>query len=419
MTTDRRALIRRGLFLILPLLLVAGLAWGLRDAPAREPAGRQWVTVQPEPLEQSVGLVGRIEAERTRVLTAPFAGRVAELPVALGQRVKSGQLLLRMDTGETEVQQREALASLLRARRTLQELEDWDSGEEMTRARRTLRSAELALASSEKKLAQTRALYERGIIPRNELEDLEQQARLQRLDREAAERDLARSRNRGSGEYLQIARMELTNAEARHGALQALLEAREVRAPFAGILVAPPGSGTPEDATRGPVQAGATVTQGAPLFGVAGIERLRIVARVSELDVNQLREGLPVRVEGDGFEGEALQGTVSVVGGQALAGNGQGGAQFEVVVAVADLDEDQLARVRLGMSARLSIQVYSNPSALVLPPRALRNEDGRWWVDYRATPEAAVQRLQVRPGRATRGGIEVFDLQPGQVALDG
>lgn len=27
MTTDRRALIRRGLFLILPLLLVAGLAW--------------------------------------------------------------------------------------------------------------------------------------------------------------------------------------------------------------------------------------------------------------------------------------------------------------------------------------------------------------------------------------------------------
>lgn len=229
MTTDCRALIRRGLFLILPLLLVASLAWGLRDAPAREPAGRHWVTVQPEPLEQSVGLVGRIEAERTLVLTAPFAGRVAELPVALGQRVKSGQLLLRMDTGETEVQQREALASLLRARRTLQELEDWDSGEEMTRARRTLRSAELALASSEKKLAQTRALYERGIIPRNELEDLEQQARLQRLDREAAERDLARSRNRGSGEYLQIARMELANAEARHGALQALLEAREVR----------------------------------------------------------------------------------------------------------------------------------------------------------------------------------------------
>lgn len=418
MTTDRHSLIRRGLFLVLPLLLV-GLVWGLRETPAREPEGRQWVTVQPEPLEQSVGLVGRIEAERTQVLSAPFAGRVAELPVALGQRVTRGQLLLRMDTGETEVQQREALASLLRARRTLQELEDWDSGEEMTRARRSLRSAELALASSEKKLAQTRALYERGIIPRNELEDLEQQARLQRLDREAAERDLARSRSRGTGEYLQIARMELANAEARHGALQALLEAREVRAPFAGILVAPPGSGTPEDATRGPVQAGATVSQGVPLFGVAGIERLRIVARVSELDVNQLHEGLPVRVEGDGFEGEALSGTLSAVGGQALAGNAQGGAQFEVVVAVADLDEGQLARVRLGMSARLSIRVYSNPAALVLPPRALRNEDGRWWVDYRVAPGAAEQRLEVRPGRATRDGIEVFGLAPGQVALDG
>ena len=120
-----------------------------------------------------------------------------------------------------------------------------------------------------------------------------------------------------------------------------------------------------DDAARGPVQAGSQVTQGAPLFGLASIERLKIVARVSELDVNQLREGMAVDVQGDGFEGEALHGTVSVVGGQALPST-QGGAQFEVMVAIPDLNE-QMRRVRLGMSARLSILAYRNESAMVVP----------------------------------------------------
>ena len=173
-----------------------------------------------------------------------------------------------------------------------------------------------------------------------------------------------------------------------------------------------------DDAARGPVQAGSQVTQGAPLFGLASIERLKIVARVSELDVNQLREGMAVDVQGDGFEGEALHGTVSVVGGQALPST-QGGAQFEVMVAIPDLNEEQMRRVRLGMSARLSILAYRNESAMVVPPGALRSVDGRWLLDYRPSLEQPAREVQVRTGRATPAGVEVFGLEPGFVGISG
>ncbi|BCD88421.1 hypothetical protein PSm6_48280 [Pseudomonas solani] len=417
MTTDRSPLARRGLLLAVAVLAIAGITWGLRDAPGAAPAALRWQRVDPAPLEHSIGLVGRIEPEKTLALGAPFAGIVAESLVEAGQRVKAGQLLLRMDVAETEVQQRDALSALLKARRAVQELKDWDSGEEMSRARRTLRSAQLAVASTEKKLGQTRALFDRGIIPRNELEDLEQQERLQHLDLSAAERDLARSQARGSGEYLQIAEMELANAEVKHQALRKLLEAKDIKAPFSGIVVAAPGLSL-EDAARGPVQAGSQVTQGAPLFGLASIEQLKIVARVSELDVNQLREGMAVDVQGDGFEGEALHGQVSVVGGQALPST-QGGAQFEVMVAIPDLSEEQMRRVRLGMSARLSILAYRNEAAMVVPPEALRNAEGRWLLDYRPTLEQPEREVEVRTGRSTPAGVEVFGLEPGFVGVSG
>jgi multidrug resistance efflux pump len=70
------------------------------------------------------------------------------------------------------------------------------------------------------------------------------------------------------------------------------------------------------------------------LFGLANIERLKIVAKVSELDINQLHQGQAVEVLGDGFDGERLTGSVSVVSGLAIASDSQGSAQFPVTLSI-------------------------------------------------------------------------------------
>lgn len=410
MTTNRKRLI--GALLIL-LVAVAGFA--LRS-PAQSPASsEQWLAVQPDALVHQIGLVGKIEPDTTITLTAPFDGNVQANLVEQGQRVEAGQVLLRMDPATLEVQLRDALSAQLKARRTVQEMQDWDNGPAVSRARRSLRTAEMSAGNTQRKLTESENLFQRGIIPRNELDDLKQQTQQQQLDLASARSELQQAIGQGKGEYRQIADMELTNATVKYEALRQLLEGREVRAPFSGIVVPAPGATTPQAGanSNAPVQAGSKVSQGQVLFGLANIERLKIVTKVSELDINRLHQGQAVEVLGDGFDGERLSGSVSVVSGLAMTSDSQGSAQFPVTLSIPQLTPQQLQRVRLGMSARLTIVTYNNAQAMVVPAQAISAGE----VEYREAMDKPVERVKVTTGQATAQGVEVFGLKPGFVKV--
>ena len=359
--------------------------------------------------------MGKIEPDTTITLTAPFDGNVLVNLVEQGQRVEAGQVLLRMDPSTLEVQLRDALSAQLKARRTVQEMQDWDSSPAVSRARRSLRTAEMTAGNTQRKLTESENLFKRGIIPRNELDDLKQQTQQQQLDLASARSELQQAQDQGKGEYRQIAEMELTNATVKYDALHKLLDGQEVKAPFSGIVVPAPGSNnsSPGGANNNaPVQAGSKVSQGQVLFGLANIERLKIVAKVSELDINQLHQGQAVEVMGDGFDGERLTGSVSVVSGLAIASDSQGSAQFPVTLSIPTLTAQQLQRVRLGMSARLTIVTYNNAQAIVVPSQAIQPDMS---VEYRAAMDKPVERVKVTTGQSTAEGVEVFGLKPGFV----
>jgi len=419
MTTNKKRLL--GAVLI---VLVAGVGITLlsRQSPAANQHGNaeQWLEVKVDPLVHQIGLVGKIEPDTTVTLTAPFDGNVQANLVEQGQRVEAGQVLLRMDPATLEVQLRDALSAQLKARRTVQEMQDWDSGQQVGRARRGLRTAEMTASNTQRKLTESENLFKRGIIPRNELDDLKQQATQQQLDLVAARGELQQAIEQGKGEYRQIADMELTNATVKYEALRTLLDGKEVKAPFSGIVVPAPGSTSSAQGggnNNAPVQAGSKVSQGQVLFGLANIEKLKIVAKVSELDINQLHQGQAVEVLGDGFDGERLTGSVSVVSGLAIASDSQGSAQFPVTLSIPKLTPQQLQRVRLGMSARLTIVTYNNDQAIVVPAQAISRGDGVMTVEYRAAMDKPVERVNVTTGQSTAQGVEVFGLKPGFVKV--
>ncbi|CRM32917.1 MULTISPECIES: efflux RND transporter periplasmic adaptor subunit [unclassified Pseudomonas] len=413
MTTNQKRLL--GAVLI---VLLGGAGLALRS-PASAPAStsEQWLAVKPDALVHEIGLVGKIEPDTTITLTAPFDGNVQANLVEQGQRVEAGQVLLRMDPATLEVQLRDALSAQLKARRTVQEMQDWDNGPTVSRARRSLRTTEMTASNTQRKLTESENLFQRGIIPRNELDDLRQQTQQQQLDLASARSELQQAIDQGKGEYRQIADMELTNATVKYDALHQLLEGKEVKAPFSGIVVPPPGNSSSSQGggnNNAPVQAGSKVSQGQVLFGLANIERLKIVAKVSELDINQLHQGQAVEVLGDGFEGERLTGSVSVVSGLAIATDSQGSAQFPVTLSIPKLTPQQLQRVRLGMSARLTIVTYNNAQAIVIPSQAIQPD---MTVEYREAMDKPVERVKVTTGQSTAQGVEVFGLRPGLVKV--
>lgn len=386
--------------------------------PGEHAAAGSWLKVDYQPLENRLGLVGRIEAAMQQTMSSPFEGLVADVVIKEGQRVARGQRLLSLYTTQLDIQLRSALAEQLIAKRNVLEVERWSQGQDVARAKRTLSSVQSTLADNERRLSETKVLLAQGIVPRMELEALEQQVSSQRLDLSAAKSKLVEIMKKGGEEHLQIAKMQLENAESRYQSLLEQQAQRDVRAPFAGVVIrsrTPQGSGTNIPF----VQKGQRVGQGVPMFELINLEQLQVVARAEESDVHQLHEGLPVEITGEGFDGVVLHGQIDSVGVQDVdAQAGAGGAFYEVIASIQGIESEQLRRLRLGMSARLEIVTYHRDRGIVVPPDALsRDSQGHAIVTYRPLLSEKPSQVLVTIGRAMPSGIEIEDLQPGYVEL--
>jgi len=86
-----------------------------------------------------------------------------------------------------------------------------------------------------------------------------------------------------------------------------------------------------------------------------------------------------------------------------------------VVVTMPALSAEQQKRLKLGMSAKLSIITYQNDTAIVIPHEVIQKEGDQLFVEYRDTEGNAAQRIEVKTGRVTAEGVEVFGLKAGNV----
>lgn len=373
-----------------------------------------WTRVVPRPISVRLGLVGSITPATRLTLIAPFSGNVASLSAIDGQQVSQSDTLLVLDTTQIDIQVREALADLIKAQRSLEDAKNWDRSPDVNRARRTVATAQLAMADIEQKLADTKALFSRGIVPRMELESLEQQEKLRRMDLNGSQSDLEALRQCGAKNSVRLAEMEVENARSRYEDRKRVQASFRIAAPFPGVT----GFVTDADGSTGhaPLAVGSHVNEGEALLTLSSVRVVRAVASVNETDVSQLEPGQSVDVDGDGFDGILLRGHIAAIGAEASNSSGQAGAgNYKVEVSLPQLTADQAKRVLLGMSARLSVVVYQNDSAIIVPPTAVVSVDGKSFVFYRKSVNAPVMQIAVRTGHPTPDGVEVFGVPAGEV----
>jgi len=408
--------VRSALF-VLAMLLTALLVFNpwrsVDDTSSKVQA--QWIEVQPQLIEVQLGLVGRIQAARQETLAAPFEGIVREVLVQEGQTVEPGQPLVRIAPDEIDIQLRRTLAELLKVQREVQQMTAWDSSPEVARARRAVQAVRSTLETTEANIRDTRQLFERGIVARMEVDALAQQLRSQQQDLVNAQDEARQVEARGVGEERKIAEMELVNAQGRYQALIAQKERQLVRAPFKGVIARPSAA---EGSKPVLTQAGTQVAQGAPLLAVVGLDRVQVLTRVEETDLHRLSEGMTVEITGEGFSGEVMAGRIATLALQGNAADSPGAAAYYDVVISVDAQQQAASRVRLGMSARLAIQVYRKENGIVVPPEALRtDEQGGFYVLFRADPDSDSVKKVITTGHTIVRGVEAHGLGAGYVLV--
>ncbi|QKJ68293.1 HlyD family efflux transporter periplasmic adaptor subunit (plasmid) [Deefgea piscis] len=390
------------------LVIGAGLTYGR----THEVAQPNMLRVEPQEVIQRIALVGRIEPSVLVTMSAPFDGSIVQIHAEEGLKVERDQLLASFDPSNLEIQLREALAVKLKAERSVQEFDKWAQSSEVMRAKRTLTGIQFNLSDTEHKLAETRLLFEQGIVPKMELDTLVQQQKSLKLDAQAADVELQAVIAKAHGDARRIAEMELANAQAKYETLQAQLARKEVRAPFAGVIVRVP-SNSAENTSTETIQVGGNVRRDQPLFGLANLEQLKVTAKVDEVDVNRLHEGMNVDITGDGFEGVPLTGQITRIASQSSTSSEGSGARYDISVSIPKLLPEQRKQMRLGMSANLSVIAYKNPSAVVVPASAIHAKDGRYYVRIVGKSQHQVTMKPVTLGRSLENGVEVNGLPTG------
>ncbi|WP_162174149.1 efflux RND transporter periplasmic adaptor subunit [Herminiimonas sp. CN] len=353
--------------------------------------------------------VGSVEPGRIVNVVGPLNGAVQNKYFEYGNQVEQGQLLLEINSTELEAKIRDAQAVMLKSARAFHDLEAWNNRPEVSRARRGVIAAQISLEEAQRKAMETAMLLERGIVSKMEHDASVQQVNTQELQFAAAKEDFESTLQKGDAGNRQIARLESESARKKFEELSAEIGRKSILAPVSGVILQAPANVTGASPPL-PIVVGGRVTQGQIMFSIANNETLAVIAKVDEIDVNQLQKGQAVEVTGDAFHSSPAQGVVSRISAQALPnGSSSKTATFEITVTIPKLTAEQKKIIRVGMSSRLSIIRYQNMNAIVLPTAAVHQVNGKSFVSIKNLPKGQPKKTEVVLGQAVESGIEILE----------
>lgn len=172
------------LALLILLVLVLWMASGgppvssRHEAPARAPvteAGRMRVKVLESiarPIAREVQVQGQVEPLRSVLLKAQTSGQVVDLPVARGQRVKAGELLVQLSAEERPARLAQAEAQLRQAQHALNAAQALQRQALQSESRLLELEAELAAAEAARESARLELAHTRIAAPFDAILDL-------------------------------------------------------------------------------------------------------------------------------------------------------------------------------------------------------------------------------------------------------
>ena len=398
------------------LVVAVGMFLVARPHGSGASAGQQSTVIQAQPFVATLGVAGQVAAGDVVAVVAPFDGKVTQVNFDYGSPVAQGQVLVTLDTTEILQRRDEAEAEYLKAAQSAADMANWPNSAEVSQARRNEAAAEFDLADTKRKISETRTLFDRGLVARDELDSLMQQQRSQENALAAAKQDVAETVKRGTGPNRRVADIELSTARARLDDLQAQMDGASLRAPVAGVIVRPQGEKS-ETAAQG-VHAGMSLTRGQLIAAIARPGGLSVTFQLSEADANRVRPGQQVHVTGPGFEGMNLSGVIATVAREATPATGDTAVSFAASARLDPLTPAQAAIIRIGMTASVTIDLYRNSLALTAPPAAIQGTAPDTFVLVKTPGTQQPRRVAVRIGQTAPDGVEILSgLKAGDVVI--
>jgi len=185
--------------------------------------------------EDSGQALGTLEYDRV-TLPAPAAERIVAIEVREGERVRAGQLLLRLEATQTSASTEVLRAEADRQRAALSELEAGAREETIAQARALLAAAQAAERDARAYYGRLQPLGRRKLVAAADVDRARSAAASAAAQVRAASAALAELEHGTRGERIAQGEAAVRGAQAQVEAQQATLDKLEVNAPRAGIV---------------------------------------------------------------------------------------------------------------------------------------------------------------------------------------
>jgi len=302
-------------------------------------------------------------------LHAKVSGYVKSIYVDIGDQVRSGQTLAKLEVPELNAQVAGAGAQVRH------------SEDEITRATHEVeraRAEHAALHAAAERLEKASASRP-GLIAQQELDDAQAKDRISQAKIDAAESALT------------AARHQLEVSRAGQSQVSALQDYSRIVAPFSGVI-------THRYADTGTLlQSGTTNSNSAPVIRLAEVDPLRLRIPVPESNAKYIRVGAPAQIR--------VQATGETLAGRVARFTGAFDRSTRTMQVEIDVDNHD-HHLAPGMYADVTLQTQKLDGALTIPLEAVvRNGERSTALVVGADNRVAVRQIRLGAQDATRAEI--------------
>ena len=351
---------------------------------------------------------GYIVAHHKINVNSKVTGRVAWIGVEKGDKVKEGQVLVRLEDEEFRAQYEQAKGATEAARAYLEELQHGSRPQEIQQAQHNLDEARATLANDKITLDRTRDLFNEGVMSKQNLDDATAKFEADQQQANSLQQALTLSKLGPRAEEIARAQGQLLQAQGAEAYAKSLLDATVIRAPVTGTILE--RTAEKGELVTAQFASGAAGGPQGQVVALADLNDLQVELDIAQDDFSKLNPHQKGIVTTDAFPDRKYNGQIAEISPEA---NRQ---KATVQVKVQILQPDSYLRPEMNATVKFLADEKktdtAKPAGVFVPTTAVRDHDGKKVVFVVYNGKALMREVQIVAQRS--GGLLVSGLNGGE-----
>ncbi|HXY14295.1 MAG TPA: efflux RND transporter periplasmic adaptor subunit [Terriglobales bacterium] len=341
-------------------------------------------------------------------VNSKVTGRVAWIGVEKGDKVKQGQVLVRLEDDEFRAQYEQAKGAAENARAYLEELQHGSRPEEIDQAQHNLDEARATLANDKLTLDRDRELWSQGVVSRQAFDDASAKFEADQQRVNSLEKGYRLAKIGPRAEEIARAKGAVVQAEGQEAYTKSWLDATVIRAPVSGTILE-------RTAEKGELVTSqfASQAEGGPqgqVVALADLNDIQVELDIAQDDFAKLGSKQKGVITVDAYPDRKYDGIIHEISPEA---NRQ---KATVQVKVQILNPDEYLRPEMNATVKFladnSKPVSSQNSGVFIPTTAIHDENGKKVVFLAFNGKALEREVQIVSQRSS--GFTVKGLNGGE-----